>query len=833
GSKVKGEGLKVNGERSTKNDSENLDQSFSTQHPTPYTLHQSFSTLHRASAQSVEAHGELPWKNNYFLGNDSSKWAPNCRNFSTVVYRDVWDGIDIEWYENDGKLEFDFIVHPGFDPNQIQMSIEGLEGDRISGFGSPETGLSLRERPAPKQSHLGNREQAIGNGNNVRDMVPESRTTVGKSFTNSTDKSVCLTDYGRTPSPESRTPVPCSPFPVPELRLQTSLGELRTALPSVYQVSANGTRNEIDATFQLTDQNTFGIALPNGYNPDHSLRIDPLIYSTFFGGTGDDAVEAMVGDGSGGVFLTGWARSTDFPTTPGVGQRTNWGGSDCFVTHLDSIGSQLIYSTYIGGSSDDNGYAIVTDNSGGVILTGVTMSSNYPTSTSAFQRFFGGYFDCFVTRLNSIGSALIFSTYLGGQNYDGGNDIVHDGYGGAVVVGSTDSTDYPTTANAFDRSYNGNFDCFVTHLNSTGSDLIYSTYLGGFDRDGGSGGFVDDSTGNIIVTGSTASTNFPTTEESYDTTFNGGSYDCFITCMNPVSSLLIFSTYLGGTGSDGGGSLIAEGRGGVVVIGSTNSSNFPVTPFAFDRTFNGDYDCFVSRISNTGTQLLYSTYFGGNSRDAGFDIAFDQSNSVVITGQTSSSNFPTTVGAFDISYNGGAYGDCFVSVIDSTSSYLIYSTFLGGAGFDRGNSIVKCGLNDVLVTGYTSSSDFPITPNAFDPTFNGTVYDCFITRLSLVADTSDITPDREVLPLSYAISQNYPNPFNSSTSISYLLPKPGHVNLRLFDITGREVATLVNQKQQTGSYRVTFDGKYLSSGTYFVRMQAGEFVKTQKMLLLR
>ncbi|MDK9700818.1 MAG: hypothetical protein OEM52_11790, partial [bacterium] len=218
---VNGEGSKVNGERSTKNNSENLDQSFSTLHPSPYTLHQSFSTLHRASAQSVEAHGELPWKNNYFLGNDSSKWAPNCRNFSTVVYREVWDGIDVEWYENDGKLEFDFIVHPGFDPSQIRMSVEGLEGDRISGFGDRETGLSLRERPAPKQSHLdnGSREPETGNSRgvprtpagNVRDLLRDSRTTGGTvhrqkmsdgEMDSSRDRRPCLSDSRGEP----RTP---------------------------------------------------------------------------------------------------------------------------------------------------------------------------------------------------------------------------------------------------------------------------------------------------------------------------------------------------------------------------------------------------------------------------------------------------------------------------------------------------------------------------------------------------------------------------------------------------------------------------------------------------
>ncbi|MDK9701393.1 MAG: T9SS type A sorting domain-containing protein, partial [bacterium] len=783
-------------------------------------LHQSFSTLHRAEAQSVEAQGELPWKNNYFLGNDSTKWAPNCRNFSTVIYREVWDGIDIEWYENDGKLEFDFIVHPGFDPSQIRMSVEGLEGDRISGFGAQETGLSLRGSAATKQSHLdkGNREPETGNGENVRDLLRDSRTTGGTT--------------SRTPSPESRATVPCSLSPVPELRLQTSLGELRTALPSVYQVSANGTRNEIEAAFELTDKNIFGITLPNGYNPDHSLRIDPLIYSTFLGGTGDDAIQAMVGDGSGGVFLTGWARSTDFPTTPGVGQRTNWGGSDCFVTHLDSTGTQLIYSTYIGGSDDEDGSAIVSDQIGGVVLTGSTMSSNYPTTPGAVQRLFGGYYDCFVTRLNSTGSALMFSSYLGGSSFDGGTGIVFDNEQNIYILGVTLSNSFPTTNGVFDRTFNGGNDCFILHMSSLGTSIIQSTFLGGSGDDGGML-FRDDQTGDIIVVGSTSSQNFPTTQSSYCPIFNGGNYDCFLTRLDWGLTSLIASTFVGGLGVDGVGNARYENGIGVSITGSTSSQNYPTTIGAYDQTFNGDRDIFVSLVDNSFSNIVYSTFLGTQGSEFAMDIERNSSNDIVITGQTSSSNFPTTIGAFDTSYNGGANGDCFVSMFDSTCSHLLYSTFLGGSGFDRGYFIAADNNDDVIVAGYTSSADFPTTTTSFDPTYNGAVYDGFVTKLNLVADTSNLATEHEMLPHSFSLSQNYPNPFNSSTTISYSLPKPGHVDLRLFDITGREVATLVNQKQQTGSYQVTIDGQKLSSGTYFVQMQAGEFVKTQKMVLLR
>ena len=254
-----------------------------------------------ASAKSIDPLGELPWHNNYFLGNDSTKWAPDCRNYTNIIYRDVWDGIDIEWYESNGKLEFDFVVQPGADPYQIRMSCEGLTGD--------------------------------------------------------------LSPTGK------------------ELKLPTSLGELRTALPQVYQISAGGSRSEVNAQFEIVNKNEFGVTLPNGYQKEHTLRIDPLVYSTFLGGSGDDEARGICSDNTGGVFIVGATNSTNYPVT-GIGQPFLAGDHDCIVTHLNSTGSQLLYSTYIGGSGYDYGMGIVNDGQGGVIVAGTTYSANFPYNHS-------------------------------------------------------------------------------------------------------------------------------------------------------------------------------------------------------------------------------------------------------------------------------------------------------------------------------------------------------------------------------------------------------------------------------------------------------------------
>ncbi|MDK9700291.1 MAG: T9SS type A sorting domain-containing protein [bacterium] len=857
GSKVKGEGLKVNGERSTKNNSKNLDQSFSTLHPTPYTLHQSFSTLHRASAQSVEPNGELPWKNNYFLGNDSTKWAPNCRNFATVVYRDVWEGIDIEWYENDGKLEFDFVVHPGFDPSQIRMSVEGLEGDRISGFGDQESLLSLRERPAPKQSHLdnGNREQETWNSRgvprtpagNVRDLLRDSRTTEGtvhRTFLSDGVKDnsrgvwhtpdtteTMRADMGVRPYPSPNTqppsPIAQSPLPITELLLPTSLGELRTALPSVYQLSSNGTRNEIEAAFELTDKNTFGITLPNGYNPDHSLRIDPLIYSTFLGGFGNDyASDACVVNNTE-VIVAGSTNSENFPITPGVYDPVNSNNnSDGFITHLNADGSQMLFSTYLGGGGTDGCENILLDDVGNIVVSGTTSYGSFPTT----YRFgpLGGAGDGFIAKMNGNGSALLFCTVFGSSGAENLPGMASDGSGGFYVTGSTAGTGFPTTTNAYDTSFNGGvYDCYVLRINSTGNQLLFSTFLGGSQNDFGNGVCID-SGGNVWISGGTLSTDFPITIDAFDTTSNGGE-DCFITKLSTTGSQLAYSSYIGGNGNETGSKLAQDDSGHVIMIGYTTSNNFPTTPFAYDTTYNGGEDVFVVKLNINGNQVFFSTYLGGQANDLAGSFSLINNN-ILISGYTGSSNFPVTQFGFDPTYNGGT-ADCFLLLLNQDGSRLIYSTYVGGTSDDKGRKALVDNVGNIIIVGTTSSFNFPTTVGVFDTSYNGGNFDAFITKIHI--DTVDATPEPFVLPETYSLSQNYPNPFNSSTSISYSLPEPGHVDLRLFDITGREVTTLVNQKQQTGSYRVTLDGQHLSSGTYFVRMQAGEFVKTQKMVLLR
>ncbi len=729
-----------------------------------------------AKAKWIDAQGERSWHNNYFLGNDSSKWAPDCRNFTRVVYHDVWVGIDIEWYESKGHLEFDFVVHPGADPKQIKMVCEGLEA-LIAGGG--RTLLSV---------------------DSINSIKNRSRTGVSDLLLSN------------------------------ELSLMTSLGELRMKIPGAYQTTANGTRgNDVTAQFKLVSENLFAIDMPNGYDASQTLRIDPLVYSTYLGGGGNDYGDGIVDDGSGGVIICGCTNSYDFPVTAGAIDVSYNGASvgigDCFITRVDSTFSQLIYSTFLGGPDDDRAESIVSDSLGNSTITGYS-GSQFPTTAGAFDRSYNGEdCDCFVARLSNTGARLIYSTYVGGSGYDVGHSILNGDSGSVFIGGATNSPNFPTTPGVFDSAEIGGV---LIHLNDSGSGLLYSTIISPLTN---SFSITPDGSGGIISTGYCHS-GLPTTPNAFDTTYNGGETDVFVLRLNSTGSQLLYSTYLGGSGDQEWVSAIkSDGHANCIVTGSTTSPNFPITVGAFDTVYNGGSatsgDAFITYLDSTGSNLLYSTFFGGSSSDAGRGIVYYNDTSVAVVGGTSSTNFPTTTGTYPAS--GGL--DCFISLFKINTNQLIFSTFYGGTGSEVAYACIKHHSDGIIITGICGSG-FPTTPEVGDTSYNGGS-DGFIARLTLVPDSSASTPERFIQPSDFALAQNYPNPFNATTTLSYSLPTTSHVDLRLYDITGRHVSTLVQREQRAGTYRVLLDGSRLSSGTYFVRLQAGMFSKTQKIVLLK
>ncbi len=530
------------------------------------------------------------------------------------------------------------------------------------------------------------------------------------------------------------------------LLIQTALGVLRDSPPMSYQEIA-GARVPVESRYVLNAAGDYGFAIGAGYQPDHELIIDPgVAYSTFLGGTSNEIGTGIAVDAAGNAYIVGTTQSPDFPTTAGAFKRTGAVGnfSDVFVAKLNPTGTALLYATFIGGSNFDWGRAIAIDAAGNAYITGQTKSSNFPTTNGAFDRTLGipgncprcalDNYDAFVAKLNASGSALVYSTYLGGNSdIDDALGIAVDSAGSAYVTGETGSADFPTTPGAFRTTRNFAYDAYVTKLNPSGSALAYSTFIGGSQVDFGVRIAVDASH-NAYVLGNTSSSDFPITPGAFNTTYNGA-FDIFVLRLNAVGSNLVYSTFIGGLDMDSAGGLAIDSAGNAYVSGGTASGNFPTTPGAFQTVSpaSGGGGAFVTKLNATGSALLYSTFLG----DAGASgIALTSDGSVWVTGATTSLSFPTTPNAFQgFLHAGPSSTDAFITKLNAAGSAILYSTYLGGSNTDYGTDLRLDSAGNVYVTGETLSADFFTTPNAFDKVFKGdpNIFwgDAFITKLAL------------------------------------------------------------------------------------------------------
>ena len=620
---------------------------------------------------AVAGENQLPGTTNYFRGNDPTQWRTGVTNYKKVRYEEVYPGIDLVYYGNQQKLEYDFVVQPGADPKAIALQFSGAD-------------------------------------------------------------TLSLDDEGN-------------------LVLDTPAGLVIQQAPVIYQVK-EGIREPVAGGYVLEEDNRVAFEVA-AYDHEKTLIIDPVLaYSTFLGAYDTDEAYDIAVDTTGNAYVVGRTYASDFPTTAGAYDASYNGGSyDVFITKLNADGSALVYSTFLGGDGIDYGADLAVDSSGHAYVMGYTYpdSNGFPTTAGAYDTSYNGTYDIFITKLNTTGSALIYSTFLGGGGieYDGGLAI--DASGHAYVSGRTGSTTFPTTSGAYDTSRNGDFDTFITKLNAAGSALVYSTYLGGSNFDYGDGVAVDAS-GQVYVTGQTLSSDFPTTSGAYKTSYSGGT-EAFITKLNAAGSALIYSTYLGGSGGDSGSDLAVDASGHAYVTGYTSSTDFPTTAGSFKTSHNGNgTDAFITKLNTAGSALVYSTYLGGSTNDHGSAIAVDTSGYAYVTGYTKSTDFPTTAGAYDNSFNDSFNSDAFITKVNVAGSALNYSTYLGGGTTDEGRAIALDTSGHAYVTGSTSSSDFPSTAGAYDTDYNGRyAADAFISKF--VFDTSPALQSLTVAPATATI----------------------------------------------------------------------------------
>jgi len=521
-----------------------------------------------------------------------------------------------------------------------------------------------------------------------------------------------------------------------DLVLETKGGQVIFHRPVIYQ-ARGGQREDIAGGYRLVRRSADSVQEVRfdvgAYDPSRQLVIDPnLSYSSYLGGSGDDYGNAVAVDSAGDAYLTGQTISTNFPALgpyqDSCESCTTFSQPDAFVTKVNSSGTALVYSTYVGGNYEDVGNAIAVDSSGNAYVAGATSSSDFPV-LGGFQATSGGPTepgvpgDAFVLKLNPAGSALVYSSYLGGTAEDDAYGIAIDSIGEAFVVGHTESTSFPLQ-NAFQAQNNGSFDIFVTKIGSGGATILASTYLGGASEDDGYAIAVDSS-GNAYITGQTLSNNFPTAS-AYAAAYGGGS-DAFVAKLTFSGSKIAlgYSTYLGGTSTDQGFGLALDSSKNVYVTGLTSSTDFPtVNPFqaAFQ---GGSSDAFLSKLSSSGATLTYSTYLGGSQGEGGRAVAVDSTGYAHVAGYTSSSNFPTA-NPEQSTYGGNQDG--FLSEVTPSGCALVFSSFMGGKSTDTTNGVAVNSSGDSYLVGSTVSNDFP-TQKPFQAMTGGKT-DAFVAKVS-------------------------------------------------------------------------------------------------------
>ncbi len=686
----------------------------------------------RNSKPDVVASNELAGVANYYLGSDPNNWHAGVKQYSSVSYREVYPGVTMVFHGAQRQLEFDFVISPGADAKRIGLGLNGAQRIATDASGNlvlvSSAGDVVLHKPVAYQEMDGQRE------------IVDAAFQVRKG----NEVEITLGAYDR-----SRELVID-----PSLSYSTYLGG--NAEDDAYAIAIDGSGNAyVTGQTQSLNFPTVSGALSGSNAGGFDVFVTKLAangtslaYSTYIGGSGSDSGNAIAVDGSGNAFVAGGTTSSaNFPTTTGALQTTFQGGSlDAFVLELASSGGSLTFSTFLGGNGDDVATGIALDSSGEYVV-GSTTSTNFPTHLP-YQPNIIGSSNGFVTKLNTSGNSLAYSTYLGAGTGDVATAVAVDNSGRAYVTGATGNKTFPTTPGAFqttcgsDGNCNGGLsDAFVTVFNSTGSGLVYSTFLGGEGIDEGLGIAVDQSSRNAYVTGLTqSSVHFPL-KSALQGTFGGGTQDAFVTELNASGSALVYSSFLGGSLIDSGTSIALDGNKNAYITGQTNSPDFPQAA-ATQTTLGGGRDAFVSEISATGSSLIFSTYLGGaldeNTNASGGNLAAigaiavdNAGTNIYVAGNTASSQFPIIAGSVQTAYGGAT--DAFVARYSGASSSASFtvsngplSNTSGHAGVSATSTItvgstngfnsavqLACSVSPVVTKGPTCSLTNPsVTPPA-------------------------------------------------------------------------------------------------------------------------
>ena len=599
---------------------------------------------------------------NYFIGTDSEKWKGNVNSYGEIIYQNIYKNIDLKVYSANGNFKYDFILNPGAEVSQIKLKVEGLN-----------------------------------------DLILKDRS----------------------------------------LNYVTGIATLEENIPLAYIESANQ-KQKVACNYLLTDKNIIQFNIPN-FKPltaNSRLIIDPvLLISTYSGSSGTTYGSSATYDTQGNLFIGALLFDTGWPYTLGAYDVSFAGGIDMGITKFDVTGSNQIWSTYIGGVYEDVVLNLAANSNDKLFVFGYSYQ-NYPVTPGSFDISPNGQNDIVVSKLSAAGNTLLASTYVGGNDDDGRSlslsmnvhsfgdldkgELQIDANGNPVIATLTMSPNFPVTPGAYQTAFGGSVDACVFKLNSSLTQMMYSSFIGGTD-DEASYGMSLDANGNTIITGGTNSTNFPITTGAYQTNYAGGfsyQYDSFISVIDATGNNLLASTYFGyNNEKDKGYKTAVDTSGNIYVFGNTEGT-LPISPGVFSTQNTGNY---LLKLNPSLTTLLKCTAYGDGTAFPNLQpIAFhiDGCNQVYCAGFTSSTfgnpnQFPVTPGAFQSSPNGTQ--DAHVLVFAPDFASVIYGSYIGGAvreHTDAGSS--KFDANGVLYLGVCTEESFmggfPVTPNAFCPT---------------------------------------------------------------------------------------------------------------------
>jgi hypothetical protein len=585
----------------------------------------------------------LPGRVNYFIGNDSSRWLTGLPTYASILYEQLYPGIDLRYEGEQSTLKGTYTLAPQADPDRIRWRYQGA------------TALQVDENSGDLLLTLADESILVEKAPSAWQVQNGARMSVAAGYALNADGSIgfALGSY------EPNLPLTIDPL----LIYSTYLGG--SAFDSAKSVAVDFAGNAyitgVTHSTNFPTQTAYNGTLQGGVDA-FVVKINPsgsaFVYATYLGGSngedenGGQRAGGIAVDSSGSAYVTGCTNSADFPITALALQVTHGGFANCdvYVTKLSTAGSSLVYSTFLGGSSVDTGNAIAVDDQGNAYIAGEA-GKFYPGSS------FTSSGHVFVTKINPAGSAVVFSWFFGGNGFENATDIAVDSAHNVYIVGNTYSTNFPTV-NAAQPVIGGgtgaHYDAFVTKIQPDGLGLVYSTYLGGNNAEDASGIAVDN-LGNAYITGLTQSLDFPTTINAYQPAYNGtvgNRSDAFVTKLNPTGDTLVYSTYLGGKGDEnyfGGhgpyGGIAVDSSYRAVVTGYTCSPNFP-TLGSFQIARSGTCYAFITQFKPAGNELGFSTLIGtqsGGSNDTlGTDIALDAQGLIYVVGETNATNLLTS-----------------------------------------------------------------------------------------------------------------------------------------------------------------------------------------------